>query len=205
MHDGDDFPELPRSFILFQDGRITGKVRAVPGAGSNRSLSRLLGSSERDSLHSWSLALPFTSRSLFAGEYASRTRALSPELCPDRTDSLPNPYAMVALNVFAADTMAEARKARYIAAPIVPLIAVRGSREDKTTRSTIWTRSGHRKKRDGGFTVGRFIIGDPEIVRLGLESFLERTQADELMINGIFYDHAARFRSYEIVADVWKN
>jgi hypothetical protein len=37
-----------------------------------------------------------------------------------------------------------------------------------------------------------------------LNAFIESTQADELMIHTMVYDHSARLRSYEIVADVWK-
>jgi hypothetical protein len=35
-----------------------------------------------------------------------------------------------------------------------------------------------------------------------LETFLELTHADELMIVSTIFDHAARLRSYEILADV---
>lgn len=47
-------------------------------------------------------------------------------------------------------------------------------------------------------------IGDAETVKAGLNSILESTESDELMINSIIYDHAARLRSYEIVAGIWK-
>jgi hypothetical protein len=33
---------------------------------------------------------------------------------------------------------------------------------------------------------------------------VEATQADELIINSMMFDHAARLRSYEIVADAWR-
>ena len=44
------------------------------------------------------------------------------------------------------------------------------------------------------------VAGSPETVRRGLESFIARTGADELMITSQIYDHAARVRSYEIAA-----
>ena len=40
----------------------------------------------------------------------------------------------------------------------------------------------------------------PETVRRGLQQFIDTTGADELMITAQIYDHAARKRSYEIVA-----
>ena len=46
------------------------------------------------------------------------------------------------------------------------------------------------------------IVGGPERVRERLEAFIARTGADELMITSHIHDHAARVRSYEIVAGV---
>jgi alkanesulfonate monooxygenase SsuD/methylene tetrahydromethanopterin reductase-like flavin-dependent oxidoreductase (luciferase family) len=52
--------------------------------------------------------------------------------------------------------------------------------------------------------LGGSVIGDRDEVRAGLHAFVERTGADELMINAIIYDHEARKRSYEIVAEANK-
>jgi alkanesulfonate monooxygenase SsuD/methylene tetrahydromethanopterin reductase-like flavin-dependent oxidoreductase (luciferase family) len=52
--------------------------------------------------------------------------------------------------------------------------------------------------------LGGSIIGSAATVEAELERFLIETQADELMINAMIFDHEARLRSYEIVADVWK-
>ena len=43
-------------------------------------------------------------------------------------------------------------------------------------------------------------VGSPETVRRGLEAFIARTGADELIITSQIFDHAARLRSYEITA-----
>jgi alkanesulfonate monooxygenase SsuD/methylene tetrahydromethanopterin reductase-like flavin-dependent oxidoreductase (luciferase family) len=45
------------------------------------------------------------------------------------------------------------------------------------------------------------IVGSPETVRKDLESFAAQTKADELMIVTHLYDHSARVRSYELVAN----
>jgi len=47
----------------------------------------------------------------------------------------------------------------------------------------------------------RSIVGDPDKVRAGLLATAETYQADELVCVTICYDHAARLRSYELVAD----
>jgi alkanesulfonate monooxygenase SsuD/methylene tetrahydromethanopterin reductase-like flavin-dependent oxidoreductase (luciferase family) len=44
------------------------------------------------------------------------------------------------------------------------------------------------------------VVGAPETVRSGLVAFAERTGADELMLTSQIYDHAARLRSFELVA-----
>ena len=48
-------------------------------------------------------------------------------------------------------------------------------------------------------------VGSGETVRRELQEFLALTGADELMIVTSLYDHAARMRSYEIVADAVKD
>ena len=46
------------------------------------------------------------------------------------------------------------------------------------------------------------IVGGPETVRRGLDDFIRRTGADELMVTANIFDHAKRKRSFEIVAEV---
>ncbi|MGH9970683.1 MAG: hypothetical protein ACREBG_23235 [Pyrinomonadaceae bacterium] len=46
------------------------------------------------------------------------------------------------------------------------------------------------------------IVGSPETVRSALESFVALTKADKLMVVCSIYDHAARIRSYELVAEI---
>ena len=43
-------------------------------------------------------------------------------------------------------------------------------------------------------------VGSPETVRQWLERFAAETRADELILAGQIYDHAARRRSFEIAA-----
>jgi alkanesulfonate monooxygenase SsuD/methylene tetrahydromethanopterin reductase-like flavin-dependent oxidoreductase (luciferase family) len=46
------------------------------------------------------------------------------------------------------------------------------------------------------------IVGAPETVRHGLAAFADATGADELMVTAQIFDHAARRRSFEILAEV---
>ena len=49
------------------------------------------------------------------------------------------------------------------------------------------------------------VIGSPETVRQGVDAFVRRTGADELMVTAQMFDHAARVRSFEILSDVHKS
>jgi alkanesulfonate monooxygenase SsuD/methylene tetrahydromethanopterin reductase-like flavin-dependent oxidoreductase (luciferase family) len=50
--------------------------------------------------------------------------------------------------------------------------------------------------------LARAFVGGPETVKNGLEAFIAETQADEIIVAAAIYDHRARGRSYEIVAEV---
>ncbi|RYF64221.1 MAG: alkane 1-monooxygenase, partial [Comamonadaceae bacterium] len=45
-------------------------------------------------------------------------------------------------------------------------------------------------------------VGSVETVRAGMRAFIERTGADELMVTSQVFDHAARLRSYELLAGI---
>ena len=48
----------------------------------------------------------------------------------------------------------------------------------------------------------RSYVGSPATVREGLEVMIAETEADELIVASAIHDHAARVRSYEILAEV---
>ena len=47
------------------------------------------------------------------------------------------------------------------------------------------------------------MIGSPETVRAGLEEVAAEYGADELLVLTITHDHAARRRSYELIAEAF--
>ena len=49
--------------------------------------------------------------------------------------------------------------------------------------------------------LARSIIGTPDSVRAGIDALVDETGADELMIVSDVYDHAARLRSYRLIAE----
>jgi len=45
-------------------------------------------------------------------------------------------------------------------------------------------------------------VGSPALVQRALERIAFETEADELILNGQIYDHGARLRSFELVAEI---
>jgi alkanesulfonate monooxygenase SsuD/methylene tetrahydromethanopterin reductase-like flavin-dependent oxidoreductase (luciferase family) len=45
------------------------------------------------------------------------------------------------------------------------------------------------------------VVGGPDAVRQGLADFVARHQPDEVIVTAQIYDHAARIRSFEILAN----
>ena len=48
-------------------------------------------------------------------------------------------------------------------------------------------------------------VGSPETVTRGLQNFIDVTNPDELIITAHIYDHQARLRSFELVAELRTN
>ncbi|HEU4965747.1 MAG TPA: LLM class flavin-dependent oxidoreductase [Bacilli bacterium] len=202
---GDDFPDQLaelRAFFdpsLGEDGR---KVHAYPGEGLNIPIW-LLGSSGFSAQLAGRLGLPFAFASHFSPEYTLPAMELyRSHFQPSET--MEKPYAMVAVNVFAAETD---EQAAYLATTMQQsfLNLIRNTPkklqppvEDMSAIISDYERSLLQQR------LNTSIIGSPETVKRKLEKFLNETQADELMIHSQFYDHGARIRSYEIVADLVK-
>lgn len=202
LHDN-SFPGLLEELRFFLGERVENqKVTAVPGAGLDIPIW-LLGSSDFSARLAGQLGLPFA----FAGHFSPENILPALEIYRrffTPSETMEKPRAMLAINIIAADTDEEAQvlatsqyqsflnlvrsKPGKIPPPVEDMDAIWSDQEKALVES-----------RTGGS-----IIGSAATVKAGLERILDATKADELMINAIVYDHQARLRSYEIVADVWK-
>jgi luciferase family oxidoreductase group 1 len=171
-------------------------VQAVPGAGLDVPIW-ILGSSLFGAQLAAALGLPYAFASHFApAQMMDAIEVYRRSFRPSA--QLERPYVMLGVNVFAADTEEEARRLmtsvqqawvqlrRGRPVPLPPPIEGYESRLTAPERATLEQ------------ALSCSIIGSPEMVRQGLEAFVERTGADELMVVAQIYDHAARLRSYEI-------
>ena len=197
----DTFPqdvlELMHWFEPAQPGQA---VQAVPGAGIDVPIW-ILGSSLFGAQLAAALGLPFAFASHFAPRLLHEAVTLyrSRFTPSDRRGALRTPYVMLGLNVTAADSDEEARYLftsaqqmfvnvrRGHPGPLPPPRA--GVLEDLAP----WERAGMEEM------LAVAVVGSPDTVRRGVDTFVERTGADELMVVCPVFDHAKRLRSFELL------
>jgi alkanesulfonate monooxygenase SsuD/methylene tetrahydromethanopterin reductase-like flavin-dependent oxidoreductase (luciferase family) len=112
---------------------------------------------------------------------------------------------MVGVNVVAADTDIEAgRLFTTIQQSFTNLLRGAGGKLQAPIDNIddYWTPA---EKLHASHMLRYAIAGSAETVSRGLQEFMALTAADELMIVTSLYDHPARIRSYEIVAEVFGN
>jgi len=202
--DGHDFPEQLAELRSYFEPADTSakKVRAFPGEGQNIPIW-LLGSSGFSAQLAAQLGLPFAFASHFSPAYTLPALELyRRQFRP--SDVLDKPYAMVAANVVAADTVEEAKHlATSMQQQFLNLIRGNPGQLPPPVKNMDELWSSYEKE-----TLlqqfGEPIIGDQNTVKKKLEDFINETQADELMIHTQVYDHNARLRSYEIIAEIFQ-
>ena len=199
--------EFPRDVLelqaLFAEAGPEQRVRAVPGAGLHVPLY-ILGSSMFGAQLAAMLGLPFAFASHFAPEM------LKPALQTYRdrfqpSEQLDKPYAIVGCNVIAADTEAEAR--RLFTSPQQSFAnLLRGARGQLQPPiddiESYWSPA---EKAQASRMLACAFVGTGPTVAEGLRAFLAETKADELIVAAAIYDHEARLRSYEILAEAMRD
>ena len=197
--DEDRFPqdvlELQAYLGVAQPGQV---VRAIPGMGTEVPIW-LLGSSLYSAQLAAHLGLPFAFASHFAPDLL--LQALEIYRATYRpSPRWPAPHAMVAVNVVAAPSDDEAQ---YLFTSILQRFlgmrrGVRGPLPPPVrSMQGLWSEA----ERVG---VERMLVasavGGPETVTQRLAHIIEATGANELIVAGAVHDHAARLRSYAILA-----
>jgi luciferase family oxidoreductase group 1 len=198
--DPEAFPQDVIELMEYFQPSEPNPVKAVPGIGLNIPFW-ILGSSLFGAQVAAALGLPFAFASHFAPSqmmealdvYRARFRP---------SQHLSQPYAMLGFNVFAADTDDEAHLlASSMQQAFVNLRSGRPSKLQPPVR-------GYRERLSGSEqallqqVLSCSAIGSPATVQKQIAAFIERTGANELIINSNVFDHAARLRSFEITAQV---
>ncbi|HEV7902419.1 MAG TPA: LLM class flavin-dependent oxidoreductase [Pyrinomonadaceae bacterium] len=197
----EDFPrDVAELLSYFAPARAGQLVHAVPGEGLKVPVW-LLGSSLYSAQLAALLGLPFAFASHFAPDYL--LQALETYRREFRaSETLPAPYAMPCLNVFAAETDAEAR--RLFTSVRQAFINLRRNKPGLLPPPVDSMEEGWSDfERAGVEHALRYsVVGSAETVRTGIEAFIELTGADEIMVTAQIFEQSARLRSYEILATV---
>jgi luciferase family oxidoreductase group 1 len=175
-------------------------IQAVPGTDSNVPIW-ILGSSLFGAQLAGMLGLPYA----FASHFAPNALLQALQAYRQRFEpsaQLDKPYAMVGVNVIAADTDEEARHL-FTSAQQSFTNLFRGTRGKLLPPiddiESYWTPA---EKAQAMNMLACSFVGSARTVREGLEGFLEQTGADELIVASAIYDHSKRLRSYEILSEV---
>jgi luciferase family oxidoreductase group 1 len=198
--DPHQFPnDVVELMAYFQPSQPGQRVRAIPGEGLDIPVW-ILGSSLFGAQLAAQLGLPYAFASHFAPQLmmealATYRRSFQPSAWLD------HPYVMLGFNVFAAETDEEAQLlATSVQQAFVALrTGVPGQLKPPLPGYADTLAPEQRAMLD--MLLNCAAIGSPETVREATLAFIERTGADELMVTSQIYDHAARIRSYELLAD----
>jgi luciferase family oxidoreductase group 1 len=199
--DVDSFPQdVMELMAYFRPAQPGQRVQAVPGAGLDVPVW-ILGSSTYGAQLAAALGLPYAFASHFAPGSMEEAVAIYRERFRP-SGHLDRPYVMLGVNVHAAETDAAAQL--LFSSHQQAFVNLRSGRPGKLPAP-----------REGFFegldpyaqamirnSLSVSIVGGPETVRQGLQDLVARTGADELMVTGQIHDHAARKRSFAILAEV---
>ena len=200
---GADAGQFPRDVVelqtYFRPAEPGQRVIAVPGEGLNVPLW-ILGSSTFGAELAAALGLPYAFASHFAPQQMMEAVALYRSRFQPSAQ-LAAPYVMLGFNVFAADSdeegdlLATSLMQAFVAlrsgnpGKLKPPLA--GYADTLPLEYRAMLRS----------VLSSAAIGSPATVKAATQAFIDRTGADELMITSQIFDHAARVRSYELLAE----
>ncbi len=194
----DDFPSNVMELKNYFSNQNPGNVNAVPGKGLNLPVW-LLGSSTYSAQLAGMLGLPFA----FASHFAPALLQTALKLYRDSfqpSDALKKPYAIACVNIIAADTSEEAE---HLATSLYTffLNVVRGTsfplQQPVADMDAIWREGEEQAVKQ---MLACSFVGSADKVAHELQTFIDDTLIDEIMVVSNIFDHAARVRSYEIIA-----
>jgi luciferase family oxidoreductase group 1 len=194
----DSFPDDVETLIAWFDADKDAQlpVQPVPGLGLQIPVW-LLGSSLYSAQLAAKLGLPFAFASHFAPDLLFQALHMYRENFQPSA-RLAQPYAMVCVNVIAADSEQEARF--LFTSMQQQFINLRRGKPGPLPKpvenmDALWTPSEQYGVQQA---LSMSIVGDSTKVQHGLAALIRETQADEIMVNGQIFDTQARLRSFEL-------
>lgn len=196
----DDFPQQLAELLAYIENQMPpdhpfARLALLPGRPGHPEVW-LLGSSPQSGIWAAEAGLPYA--------FADFISPVGAPIVARYREECSNPGVMVASTVICADTDAEAW--RISASSRMAFMMMRQGQLievppiDKALR--YFEEEGLRH--DALPAGRRAIIGAPEKVREGIEALAAEYGTDQVMIVTITYDHAARKRSYELIAEAFR-
>ena len=199
--ESDQFPQDVVELLAYLGKPRTGqRVHAIPGEGTEVPVW-ILGSSLFGASLAAALGLPFAFASHFAPAQLWEALAVYRSKFKP-SEWLAAPRVMVGSTVVVAPTDEEARF--QFSSLQQAFLNLRSNRPGRLPppREGFEESLAPVERELLDETLSCAFVGSPDTVRRGLDDFLTRTDADELIVSGQIYDHAARLRSYVMLAEV---
>lgn len=207
----DDFPDQLAELLAYlgdglPEGHPFARLAALPGKPDVPE-PWLLGSSPQSGIWAAELGLPYAFADFISPNGSAIARRYREEFAPSSHGD--RPRTIVAVWALCAESHEEAerlsassrmmftllRRGELIAVP-TPEKALAWLEADAVRQRGALPLAGHGAGR-------RWIVGSPAAVREGIERAVAEYQADEAMVVTITHDHAARVRSYELIAEAF--
>lgn len=173
-------------------------LHAIPGEDTNVPLW-ILGSSLFGAQLAAALGLPYA----FASHFAPQALHQAIKVYRERfepSEQLAKPHVMVSCNAIVADTDEEAKRLLTSSQQTFTRM-VRGGRgklpQPIDDIETFWSAA---EKAQVSSMLACSFYGSPETIGAKIQSLVDATDADELMVSAAIWDHSARVRSFELLA-----
>jgi luciferase family oxidoreductase group 1 len=195
----DDFPEQLAELLGLLEGdlprdHLSARLTALPGGPDERPEVWLLGSSPQSAIWAGELGLPYSFADFINPKGAEIVQLYRDRFVPSaRRDS---PWVAAAVSTVCAETDEDAERLAASARMAIAFLHSGRLIPVPTVERALAFFAEHNVPPTGR----RAVVGAPDTVRAGLEDVAREYEADELMLVTITHDHAARLRSYELVA-----
>jgi luciferase family oxidoreductase group 1 len=201
----DDFPDQLAELLAYVHDRMPvthrfARLARLPG-GSMRPDVWLLGSSPQSGIWAAELGLPYAFADFINPGGVEIARRYRRDFTP--SPSQPEPRVIAAIWALCAETDEEAQRLAassrmaftlFLQGRLIPVPPIAAALEFIREHADEVDALGHRR---------RWLVGSPATVRPGIEALARDYGADEVMIVTITHDHAARRRSYELLAEAF--
>jgi len=208
----DDFPEQLAELLGYVRGELPAahpfaRLPSVLPGRPETPAPWLLGSSPQSGLWAAELGLPYAFADFISPTGAEIARRYRAEFVP--SEFAESPYVIVCVWVVCAETDEEAERlaasgrmtlALLLRGELIPVPPVEEAlaflEAEREATSYGGLPQAHRPGR-------RRIVGTPDAVVRGVREVKREYEADEVMLVTITYDHAARVKSYELLAEAF--